>query len=121
MTIALWIINGLLALAFLGAGVMKLARSREALSASGMAWVEDFSEGTVKLFGALQVLAAIGLILPWSIGVVPVLTPLAAVGLAIMMIGAVGVHIRRREPFVPPLVLAALSGASAVIGFLVVL
>ncbi len=47
MTIALWIINILLAVAFLGAGSMKLARSKEALVAAGMGYAEDFSAGGV--------------------------------------------------------------------------
>lgn len=47
MTVALWIVDGLLALAFAGAGVMKLVRPREALRTSGLAWVEDFSPAVV--------------------------------------------------------------------------
>ena len=68
-----------------------------------MGWVEDFSGGTVKAIGALEVLAAIGLILPWWTGIAPVLTPLAALGLAAIMVGAVITHVRRKEiPFARP-------------------
>jgi hypothetical protein len=60
----LWIVASLLAIAFLGAGAMKLTQPREKLAASGMGWTEDFSPGMVKTIGALEVLAAIGLIVP---------------------------------------------------------
>jgi uncharacterized membrane protein YphA (DoxX/SURF4 family) len=113
VNVALWIVAGLLALAFLAAGTMKVARTKEQLAESGMGWVEDFSAGTVRLVGALEVLAAIGLILPALLDVAPVLVPLAALGLVLMMIGAVVVHVRRKEvptmaPSVVLLVLAAI-------------
>ncbi|TFV83267.1 DoxX family protein [Blastococcus sp. CT_GayMR20] len=96
MNVVLWIIAGLLALAFLGAGLTKLTQPKEKLAAS-MAWVEDFSPGMVKLIGALEVLAAIGLVLPAALDVLPVLVPLAAVGLIALMIGAAITHARRSE------------------------
>ena len=96
MNVVLWIIAGLLALAFLGAGLTKLVQPKEKLAAT-MGWVDDFSPGTVKLIGALEVLAAIGLVLPAALDVVPVLVPLAAVGLVALMIGAAITHARRRE------------------------
>jgi len=96
MNVVLWILAGLLAVAFLGAGLTKLTQPKEKLAAT-MGWVEDFSPGTVKLIGALEVLAAIGLILPAAFDVVPVLVPLAAVGLVALMIGAALTHARRRE------------------------
>jgi uncharacterized membrane protein YphA (DoxX/SURF4 family) len=96
MDVVLWIIAGLLALAFLGAGLTKLVQPKEKLAAT-MGWVDDFSPGTVKLIGALEVLAAIGLVLPAALDVVPVLVPLAAVGLVALMIGAAVTHARRGE------------------------
>ena len=93
----LWIIAGLLAAAFAGAGLMKLAQPKEKLASSGMAWTEDFSSGTVKLIGALEVAAAIGLILPAALGIAPILVPLAALGLVLLMIGAAVTHARRKE------------------------
>ncbi|HET6391309.1 MAG TPA: DoxX family protein [Blastococcus sp.] len=96
MNVVLWIIAGLLALAFLGAGLTKLVQPKEKL-ATTMGWVDDFSPGTVKLIGALEVLAAIGLVLPAALDVVPVLVPLAAVGLVALMVGAAITHARRRE------------------------
>ena len=97
MNIVLWIIAGLLAAAFLTAGLMKLSQPKEKLVASGMGWAADFSAGTVKTLGGLEVLGAIGLILPAALNIAPVLVPLAALGLAIVMIGAVITHGRRRE------------------------
>ena len=121
MTVALWVINALLASVFFGAGLMKLVRPNEALAASGMGYVEDFTARTIKLLGLVEVLGAIGLILPLALGIAPILTPLAAIGHFTMMIGAITVHRRRHETWVPPLVLAVLAAASAVLGFLVVL
>ena len=110
MNVVLWILAGLLAVAFLGAGLTKLIQPKEKL-ATTMGWVEDFSPATVKLIGALEVLAAIGLILPAAFDVVPVLVPLAAVGLVALMIGAALTHARRREVplIVVNLVLLALA------------
>ena len=96
MNVVLWVLAGVLAAAFLAAGVTKLASPKEKLAAN-MAWVEDFSPGMVKVIGGLEVLAAIGLILPAALDVVPVLVPLAAVGLVALMAGAAITHARRRE------------------------
>jgi uncharacterized membrane protein YphA (DoxX/SURF4 family) len=99
MNIVLWILAGLLAAAFLAAGGMKLAQPKEKLAASpNMAWAEDFSPGMLKTIGALEVLAAVALILPALLGIVPVLVPLAAVGLVLLMVGAAITHVRRKEP-----------------------
>jgi len=111
MNIVLWIVAGLLALAFLAAGLMKALRPKEALVTSGLAWVEDFSPGMVKAIGVLEVLAAIGLILPAALDIAPIFVPLAALGLVLMMIGAVVVHVRRNEyqAIAPSAVLLLLS------------
>jgi uncharacterized membrane protein YphA (DoxX/SURF4 family) len=111
MNVALWIIAGLLAVGCLAGGAMKLIQPKEKLAASGMGWVEDFSAGAVKAIGALEVLAAVGLILPAVLGVAPVLVPLAAVGLVLLMIGAIITHLRRHEAqaIVVNLVLLALA------------
>ena len=96
MGIALWVIQGLLAVAFLGAGTMKLSQPKEKLAAN-MGWVEDFSQPAVRLIGAVEVLGAIGLVLPALTGILPWLTPLAALGLALTMVGAALTHLRRKE------------------------
>lgn len=96
MNIVLWIAAGLLALVFLASGGMKALRPKETLAAN-MGWVEDFSAGAVKTIGVLEILAAIGLILPAALDIAPILTPLAATGLVLTMIGAIVVHARRKE------------------------
>lgn len=121
MLIALWILNVLLALAFVMAGVMKVARPKSALMSSGLAWAGDFADPTVKLIGAAELVGGIGLVLPLLTGIAPILTPIAATALTLVMIGAVTVHIRRKESATPSIALGVLSAASAVLGFLVVL
>jgi uncharacterized membrane protein YphA (DoxX/SURF4 family) len=98
MNVALWVIAGVLAAVFVVAGAMKLAQPKQKLADSGLGWTQDVSAATVKLIGALEVLAAIGLIVPPLLGIAPVLAPLAAVGLVLLMIGAAITHGRRREP-----------------------
>lgn len=121
MVVALWIVNVVLAVAFLVAGGLKLIRPRKDLPALGMAWTEDFGDASVKAIGAAEVLGAIGLIVPLATGIAPVLAPIAAVALAALMTGAIVTHIRRREQFVPPLVLGIIAIGSAILGVLVVL
>ena len=98
MNLALWIIAGLLAADFLLAGSVKLFISREKLAkAPGGRWVLDFSAGFVKALGAVEILGAVGLILPALLDIAPVLVPLAALGLGLIMIGAALVEFRRQE------------------------
>jgi uncharacterized membrane protein YphA (DoxX/SURF4 family) len=115
MNIALWIIAGLLAVSFLASGAQKLAQPRQKLVASGMGWAEDFTVGAVKGIGALEVLAAAGLILPGALGIAPVLVPLAAVGLALLMAGAFIIHVRRHELHGVVVTLALLALAAFVV------
>jgi len=93
----LWIGASLLAAALLAAGSMKLTKPRPALADSGLAWVEDFSDDAVKGIGALEVLAALGLILPALLDIAPDLVPLAAAGVVLLMGGAAITHVRRKE------------------------
>lgn len=111
MNVAVWIVQGLLAAAFLAAGSAKLLQPREKLMEQQMDWVEDFEDATVKLIGSMELLAALGLILPGVIGTATVLTPIAATGLVIIQLLAVRVHIRRHEPqvLVANVVLAGLA------------
>jgi uncharacterized membrane protein YphA (DoxX/SURF4 family) len=97
VNIALWIVAGVLAAPFVAAGLMKLTQPKEKLAESGLGWTEDGSPGAVKLIGALEVLAAVGLILPAALGIVPVLVPVAALGLVLLMAGAIITHARRKE------------------------
>ena len=97
MTIVLWIGAAVLAVTFIITGGMKLVRTKEWLIGHGQPWAEDFSQGVVRMIGALEVLAAIGLILPPLLNIAPVLGPLAAAGLVLVMLGATVTHIRRKE------------------------
>jgi uncharacterized membrane protein YphA (DoxX/SURF4 family) len=96
MNITLWVLASLLAAAFLGAGLPKVTQPKEKLT-TYMKWAEPLPVGAVKALGALEILAAIGLILPPVTGIAPVLAPLAAVGLAIIMAGAIVIHAPKKE------------------------
>ncbi|MFD8392118.1 DoxX family protein [Streptomyces sp. NPDC059680] len=99
MNLALWIVTGLLAVAYLLSGGGKVVIPKEKIAAFGPSahWVNDFSGGGVKAIGALEVLAAAGLVLPAALGIAPVLVPLAALGLVLLMIGAAITRLRRHE------------------------
>ena len=99
MNIALWIVAGLMAAIYLLSGFGKLLVPRERMAAMGDAsrWVLDFRPGTLKAIGALEILGALGLILPALLDIAPILVPLAASGLTLIMAGAVILRIRRGE------------------------
>jgi len=96
MNTVLWILQIVLAVAFGLAGIGKLAQPKEKLQ-ERMGWVEGYSQGTIRLIGAAEVLAAIGLVVPAATGILPWLTPLAALGLVVVMVLAIRVHLRRHE------------------------
>lgn len=118
MNVVIWIVAGVLAAAFLTAGILKSTRPKKTLQPS-MPWVEDFGQGTVRLIGTLEILAAIGLILPPLLDIAPVLAPLAATGLVVMMLLAAATHARRKEPqaIAVNVVLLALAAFVAVTRF----
>lgn len=100
MNISLWILQGVVALMFAMSGFMKLSKSKQDLKIQGkgrMDWVEDISASNIRVIGVLELLAAIGLIVPQVTGILPWLTPLAALGLAFMMVGAMILHLRRAD------------------------
>ena len=115
MNIALWIVQALLAVMFLMAGLMKASKSKEEIKEAGgegMAWVDSVSDSNVRLIGILEILAAIGLILPPLTGILPWLTPLAALGLVLTMIGAASLHAKRgdgTQPIVMNMILLLLA------------
>ena len=96
MNIALWIVQILLALAFAMAGIMKVTQPIDRLE-TRMGWVKDVGPRGVRLIGSLEILGAIGLILPAVTGILPWLTPVAAACLALTMVGAMITHWRRGE------------------------
>ncbi|MBX2896952.1 MAG: DoxX family protein [Cyclobacteriaceae bacterium] len=96
LNISLWIAQVLLALMFLMAGAMKSAQPVEELAKS-MSWVNDFSAGMVRFIGASELLGGIGLLLPSLLRIRPLLTPLAALGLFIVMVFAFIYHVSKGE------------------------
>jgi hypothetical protein len=98
LNLSLWIVAGLLAVVFLISSA-KLFVSKEKIASMGAAsrWVEDFSPGALKALGALELLAAAGLILPAALDIAPVLVPLAAAGAVLLFVGAVITRLRRGE------------------------
>ncbi|MEU1737357.1 DoxX family protein [Streptosporangium sp. NPDC020145] len=98
MNLALWIAAGLLAVVALSGGFTKMFVSTEKLAASpGGGWTGDIGAGFVKTLGALEFLAAVGLVLPAVLGIVPVLVPVTALCWILLMIGAAITHGRRGE------------------------
>ncbi len=95
MLIAYWITAALLAFVYLYAGGTKIFRSKSALEASGMAWVSNVPSSIPKLVGIVEVLGALGVLVPPLIAGIPVvLAPLAAIGLVLVQGVAIGIHMR---------------------------
>jgi uncharacterized membrane protein YphA (DoxX/SURF4 family) len=96
MNITVWIIQGVLALMFLMAGIMKSTQPKEKLVKS-LPWVDDFSLQMVRFIGISELLGAIGIIVPQLTGIFPILSPIAAVGLVLIMVLAAFHHIHKSE------------------------
>jgi hypothetical protein len=107
MHIALWIVQGLVAAAMVAAGAFKIVTPREKL-AEKLHWAKTWTDANVKLLGLAEVLGGAGLIAPGLTGILPILTPVAAVCLAILMGGAVKTHLDLKEPPAPAAILGAL-------------
>ncbi|MEU1836752.1 DoxX family protein [Micromonospora chersina] len=112
MNLALWLVTGLLAAVLLGS-TSKMFVPREKIASVGRAaeWVLDFSPGALRAIGALEILAAAGLVLPAVLDVAPVLVPVTATGVALLFAGAATMRLRRGErvTIVPDLVYLALA------------
>lgn len=96
MNTIIWIAQGILAAVFLAAGLLKLTNTRAALK-DKTPYVEDFTDRQVKAIGTVEVLGAIGVVLPAALKVLPALSPIAACGQALTMVAAAATLIRRRE------------------------
>jgi uncharacterized membrane protein YphA (DoxX/SURF4 family) len=97
VNLALWIVAIVLAVGFAASGMMKLIVPKDKLVNSGQGWAQDASPTNIRLIGAVEILGAAGLILPAVTHIAPILVPLAAVGLVLVMAGAAVVHARRNE------------------------
>ena len=111
MDTALWILQGLLAALFLITGLIKLTQPRAKMAAGPMGWAADVTDAQFRTIGLLEVAGAIGLILPAALGVAPLLSVLAALGLALTMVVAAATHVRLGEMsrVAVPLVVLALA------------
>ena len=107
MNIALWIAQGLVAFAMVAAGLFKIATPHEKITEKAQ-WAASWPAGRVKLLGLAEVAGGVGLVVPWVTGIAPVLTPVAACCLFVLMGGAVKTHVDHKEPPAPPAVLGAL-------------
>ncbi|MDP1822628.1 MAG: DoxX family protein [Archangium sp.] len=107
----LWAVQGLLGLAFVMAGQMKLFTGIPEL-AKMLPWASSVPEALVRFIGASELLGGLGLILPAATRIKPMLTPLAAAGLVLVMVLAAGFHATRGEFGALPinLVLGGLAG-----------
>jgi hypothetical protein len=97
MDTALWIVQALLAALFLVTGMTKLTQPRLKMAAGPMVWAADVNDSQFRTIGALEVFGAAGLILPGALGIAEFLVPVAAMGLALTMVGAIATHVRLGE------------------------
>lgn len=97
MNIIIWVVQGILASLFMMAGFMKISQSKDKLMKSGLGWVERFPLSTIKFIGTSELLGAIGMILPLALGILLLLTPVAATGIALIMIFASFHHLKHKE------------------------
>jgi hypothetical protein len=97
MNLALWVVAGLLSVLMLNASTKLFVPKERLATKYGRGWMGDNSVRFVKTLGALELLAAVGLILPAALDIAPVLVPSAAVGVVLLMVGATIVHLRRDE------------------------
>jgi uncharacterized membrane protein YphA (DoxX/SURF4 family) len=116
MNQALWIIAIVLAASFAGSGLMKLLVPKDKLVSSGQGWAQDYTPTNIRLIGVAELLGAAGLILPAVTHIAPILVPVAAVGLVLVMVGAAAVHARRKEA-VNIVVNAALLGLAVFVAW----
>jgi putative oxidoreductase len=109
--IGLWVVQVVLAGVYAMAGFMKVSQPIEALVASGMTYAGDYPEMLTRFIGTMELIGAVGIILPAATRILPGLTPLAALGFSIIQVLAMGVHFTRGEFMVLPVnaVLLALS------------
>jgi uncharacterized membrane protein len=96
MTVAYWIVGALLALLYLYSGGLKVLRSPDQLRPM-MGWVDTVPLRLVRTIGVLEILGAIGLILPPLTGIAVALALAAAIGLVLIQVGAISLHLHLRR------------------------
>jgi hypothetical protein len=95
MDIVLWILQVLLSFVFLGIGYSHAFRFNQMAAQPGTKWMLAVGRQQMRVIGVLEILGAIGLIVPALTGILPWLTPLAASALALLMVFAIVFHARR--------------------------
>lgn len=106
MNTTIWIIQGVLAAFFLMPAVMKLISSKQkiidtkALKPDGMIL-------PIRILGFVELLGVIGIIIPYLTGILPILTPLSAIGFSVVMVGAFVAHFKKKEYKILPLLVLA--------------
>ncbi|MEF2246042.1 MULTISPECIES: DoxX family protein [unclassified Paenibacillus] len=95
MNIALWVIQIILGFMFIMAGSSKAFQYEK--TKAKMPWVKEYGRGLVTFIGVSELLGGLGLIIPFATGIAPVLTPIAAIGLGIIMLLAAIFHAKRKE------------------------
>ena len=108
MNTALWVVQGLLAVLFVLAGAFKLFTPLKSLEKK-MLWVQMYPSWAPKALGLAEILGGVGLVLPWYLGIVPVLTPIAGLCLDVLMVGAALTHLKLKESPLPAVIPGALS------------
>jgi uncharacterized membrane protein YphA (DoxX/SURF4 family) len=98
MATVITVIQVVLGLAFAVGGVLKLTLPYATYTNSpGVAWSKEFKPEHLRLLGALEVSGGVGLLVPLFLHSLTMLTPFAAVGIALYMSGAMATHLRRSE------------------------
>ncbi len=115
MNIALWVVQGMLAFAFIAIGSMKLFAYEKYKAVSEKNGPSGLTRGLVTFIGVCEVAGAVGVVLPMATHIAPWLSVWAAVGLSTIMLLAIGYHLRRHESAITPGVLL-LMGAFVVFG-----
>jgi hypothetical protein len=101
MNVLLYIIEGILILLFLLAGVFKLIQPREKIISSGGSWAEDVSPTNIKIVGIMEVLLGSVLLVTLLTTIPSIIATITSVGMGMIMLAAAGLHIKRKEyPFV---------------------
>ncbi|MDQ0060658.1 DoxX family protein [Paenibacillus harenae] len=95
MNIALWVAQILLGFMFVMAGSMKTFNHKKVKET--MSWAKNGSTGYILFVGLSELLGGLGLLLPGALDIAPVLTGIAAIGIAIIMVLAIAFHAKQKE------------------------
>ena len=110
MNVALWIVQGLLAFAFIAAGAMKVfAYEKYKAMSEKKNGRTSLSRGLITFIGMAEIAGSLGVVLPMATNIAPWLSAWAAIGLAIIMLLAIGFHVRRHESVAVPVILFLLA------------